>query len=450
MTEVSCIECAQNAESSSAIFKLDVDCLHEILDYLSQNDIIAISQTCKRLQRVAGDFFRTNYIAKMARGENDGIYISSIKSNAICQYIQKISIKGDQLKAYQFVGENCTSSIKYFRVYGALPDGGFELLKELLKTVEVFEFNECFIEGEFFENCLKYCQNIKTLSVTRSDRIRDKSIIIGSGNEWLLQKFPKLQNFELTESYKLKTNELKVFFEQNPNIKNFSTDSRTLWENRSSFMDSNAKLEKLTVDVYQTKTFDLNDHPISMIDCIYYLLYELYKRDFYRRLQFFMIFISPENVEKLISLHGIEMICGDVVRFDKTLTHVNMISIWCGDEILNLNDLPSKLPNLEKAGFAKISFKNILPFIRQSPKLRKFKIKLFLDKDLVSIDLILLNKEREKLVGARNLIIYVEESIYLATKWKFGTTNFNLIELRRSHAMEWDVSSIKFNYFKSL
>lgn len=449
MTGVSCFECFRDAQSSSAIFKLDVDCLHEILDYLSQNDIIAISQTCKRLQRVAGDFFRTNYIAKVARGKNDGIYISSIKSNAICQYIQKISIKGNQLKAYQFVGENCTSSIKYFRVYGALPEGGFELLKDLLKTVEVFEFNECFLEGEFYENCLKYCPNVNTLSVTRSDRVRDKSTIIGSGNEWLLRKYSKLQNFELTESYKLKTNELKVFFEQNSNIKTFSTDSRTLWENRLSYMDSNAKLEKLTVDVYQTKTFDLNNHPISMIDCIYYFLYELYKRGFYRRLQYLMLFISPENVEKLFSLRGIEMICGDVVRFDRPLTHVKMISIWCGDEILNLNDLPRKLPNLERVGFAKISFNNILPFIRQSPKLRKFKIKSFLDKDLICLDLILLNKEREKLVGARNLIIYVEEDIYLATKWKLGTTNFNLIEVRRSHAMEWDVSSIKFNYFKS-
>lgn len=44
-----------------------------------------------------------------------------------------------------------------------------------------------------------------------------------------------------------------------------------------------------------------------------------------------------------------------------------------------------------------------------------------------------LNREREQLLGARKLIIYVPEDIFLATKWSTnnGDINLSLVELRR-------------------
>lgn len=72
--------------------------------------------------------------------------------------------------------KNCTTSIKHIRVYGIMPESGFEFIKEIMKSVAVLEMNECFIRDEFYENRSKYCPNVKTISVTRSDRI-DKPLI---------------------------------------------------------------------------------------------------------------------------------------------------------------------------------------------------------------------------------------------------------------------------------
>lgn len=432
-----------------AIFKLSVDCFHEIFDLLSQADLIAIGQTCKRMQQIAGEFVNFSYAAKTARADDDGVYISSMKSNIFCRYIQKISISGDRLNAYRFVARNCTESIKHFRAYGTLPEGGFECIKEILKGVEVLEMNDCFIKGEFYNEFLKYCPNIKSLSVSRSSRNKDKSVIIGSGNEWMLRKYTLLENVELIEIYGLQTNELKVFFQQN-SIQNLSIDSRGLWENRHAIMESNTKFDTLAVDIYQSIVFDCKNQPISMIDCIYHLLQELYKRGVFQKLHLYMVFINQKYVRKFYSLNGIEMLNGDIVKIDRILVGVKVFSVWCGDEILEIEHLPTKLPDLERVYFLKTTSDRILPFIRYSVKLKQIKIKQLKDIACIKfLDLIALNKQRKKLFGARKITIYVKEDLYLATKWAMKTTNFHLIELKRFDSAEWEEFNSRAKYLKS-
>lgn len=40
------------------IFKLDVDCVEEMFDWLSINDINSVAETCIRMQRITGDYFQ--------------------------------------------------------------------------------------------------------------------------------------------------------------------------------------------------------------------------------------------------------------------------------------------------------------------------------------------------------------------------------------------------------
>lgn len=433
-----------------AIFKLNVDCFHEIFDWLSQSDLIAVGQTCKRIEKVVSEFSELAYASKVARGDNDGIYISTLKSNVFSRHIRKISISGERTGAYRFIASNCTSSIKHFRVYGTLPVDSFQCIQNVLKGVEFLDMNECVIKGEFYENYLKYCPNLKTISVTRSDRVRDKSIIIGIDNSWLLRNYPTLKHFELTDAYGLKSNELLTFFQQNPNICTFSTDSRTLWENRQSIIEANLKLDTLAMDIYQTKIFDSNNQPISMVDSVYDLLIFLYERGFYKKLNLYMIFVDLENIHKLCSLPALEMITGDILRIDRYLTDVNTLAIWLGDEIANVEHLPSKLPNIERIGFSKIKPINLMPFIRQSVKLRIIRIKKNFSETGMCLNLYEMNREREKLPGARKCRLYVNETVYLATKWAMKTIDFNLIELKRCGSTDWEELSARSIYYKSL
>lgn len=82
-------------------------------------------------------------------------------------------------------------------------------------------------------------------------------------------------------------------------------------------------------------------------------------------------------------------------------------------------------------------FEDILPFFRRSTKLNKIKIQYQGEQKVLNLSM--LNKERAKLVGARKMTIYVEDDVYLATKWatKNGDIHLSLVEMRRSSSYEW-------------
>lgn len=441
---------SQSADASPSIFKLSVDCFREVFDYLPLEDLIAIGQTCKRMQRIAGDFFHSNYAAKSARGQNDGIYILSLQANIFGQYIQKISISGDQLGAYRFVGENCSNSIKHFRAYGSLPVGGFKYIEGILKGVEVLEMNECLIGGEFYEDHLKYCPNLKSLNITRSGRIRDNSIIIGNGNEWLLRKYPSIKHFELVEFYGLKRNELKVFFDQNRNIRTFCTDSKGLWENKDSILGSDIKLDTLAVDMYQSKLFDSNDQPISMVDSVYDLLAALHARDFHKYLHLYLLFVNQLHISKLCTLGDIEMLNGDIIRIDRLLPEVKVFAVWSGDEILNIENIPVNIPNIERISMWKVTSSTILPFIRSLPRLRQIRIGSLKDlNEFKHFDLSVWSEERKRLSAASKVAIYVKEDAYLAAKWTMKSIDFEFVELKRFESSEWEELCSRTKYLKS-
>lgn len=88
------------------------------------------------------------------------------------------------------------------------------------------------------------------------------------------------------------------------------------------------------------------------------------------------------------------------------------------------------------------------PFIRNSPKLKQIRIK-DAKVDFKNVDLWALNEEREKILGAQKISIYVNEVVYLATKWTMKTIDFSLIELRRFDSYEWEKLSSRGKYFKS-
>lgn len=433
-----------------AIFTLNIDCFYEIFDWLSLKDLIAVANICKRVQKIAGDFFQLNYIAKSARVENDGIYISSIPANVFSQYIQKVSISGDRLGAYRFIQSSCTRSIKQMRVYGCLPDGSFEHIKEILKGIEVLELNECIISGDCFTDYLKYCPNLKSLSVSRSTEFRNRATVIGAQNDWLLRNYPTIEHFELTELHELQLPELKGFFEQNPNVRTFSTDAKSLWVNRELLKAANVKLDIFVINICLSKIVDSNKRLISIKDSIYKLLVELHECGFYRRLHLYVYFVEQKDVDLLLTLSAIEMLNGDVIRVGRHLETVKASCICYPDEILNIECLPINCLNLERIYLSEVTSDRLLPLIQYLAKLKVIKINQLKDKPFFrQLNLSAMNKEREKLIDARKLRIYVREDVFLATKWTKRCVNFSLIELKRFEAFEWIELCARSRYFKT-
>lgn len=101
-------------------------------------------------------------------------------------------------------------------------------------------------------------------------------------------------------------------------------------------------------------------------------------------------------------------------------------------EGIPLNDLR----NLERLHLFRNSC-DILHIIQQLRNLREIKISRFRPTEILELDM--LDGERGKLAGARKVTIYVPDAVYLATKWatENGTTNFNMIEMKRANSCEW-------------
>lgn len=168
------------------------------------------------------------------------------------------------------------------------------------------------------------------------------------------------------------------------------------------------------------------------------------------RLHLYVYFVDQQNLDKMLSLSSIETLNGDVVRIDGLLADLKTLAICYGDEILNMQNVPKKLLKLERIYFSEITSDRIVPFICYSPKLRQIRIRVLKDEvNFRRLNFFALNKEREKLYGAKKIIIYVNENVYLSTKWTKTTITFSLIEIKRIEMSDWEELSARSSYFKS-
>lgn len=436
-------------ESTPDIFKLNVDCFHEIFDWLSLQDLMSTGRTCRRLHQVAGDFYRTNYASKRIIAENGDGNMLYRYLNIFAPYIKKISISGNHSKVYNFVGKNC-KSIREIRLGNNLLEDSIEYLKEVLQNVEVIEMNECFFRQEFYEYFLKFCSKLKNLSVKRAYKVRDKSVIIGSDNNWLCRHYPTLEHFELTELYELKSDELKTFFNLNPNVRSVSADSISLETNSGLFLSFDPKFDAFAIE--------LSNRNESKF--VYDLLAQLHERGFYKRLHVYSRCNLQENLDEILSMpfsNAVESLHFDIpwsnhmIHIDHPLKNLKILAIDNPCKIQNIETLPSKLPNLERIYFREANIQEIRPFICGSTKLKTMKIFRVVHSDRLYCvsefpKLFEMNKEHKKLVGARKVAIYICEGLILVSKWAKKATNLDLIELRRFDSLEWNDLNSSFRH----
>lgn len=97
---------------------------------------------------------------------------------------------------------------------------------------------------------------------------------------------------------------------------------------------------------------------------------------------------------------------------------------------------------LKRIEFNCASSNDILPFICHATKVNKIQVTFLtngshFDECNEILDLVALNKERDKLVGACKVMIYVMENVYLATKWAIKQTDFRMIEMKRISSYHW-------------
>lgn len=441
----------------SPIMKLTIDCFHEMFDYLPLDDLISFGNTCKRLQVIAGSFIQFNYAAKRKTCENTDVYMSWTprRIGGFTRFIEKLSVFGDFHRPYLYIGANNFKSLKELRLAEVdLTEAKFDCIKGVLKGIEILELEMCrFNNNEFYEQFLKYCPKLKRLSVSRSSYDRDRATVIGCNNDWLLRHYPAMEHLELTDLYEFQKNELKTFFEQNPNVRSFSTDAKSLLVNQRSLLNCDVKLDKLTVDFHHPKSISAEIEPFFLVNVIYNLLDELYDRKFFLRLHLYITFIDHHDcIQKMFALKSLEMLSGMIIRIENPLMKLKELDISKGSDVTDLDGFPSKFPDLEQIHFSEATADHILPFIVTSAKLKTMKIDQLLDGTHLEqgvFDLFALNEKRKQLLKPRKLVIYANYTVYLATKWATNELKFDFVELRRGESKDLEESNSRYKFVTS-
>ncbi|XP_031633831.1 uncharacterized protein LOC116347394 [Contarinia nasturtii] len=435
-----------NDESPPKIFKLNIDCFDEIFEYLNVKDLHSFGQTCKRMNKVAGEYFKQNYSSAEKFCEEDGIHtVYSDKDGVIDERIQTsgfhkfmpcISIDVDPYKYINSHISEFESTNHIFLSDLCINNETVERFKKLLPQLEILQSRHCAMDGDFYDLILKYCKNLRRIYVQNStvgNRINGEI-------KWLLQKYPKLERLELIPAVSCRIEELREFFVHNPNAQRFSTTSAFLWRNADTFLNSKAKLDILELKEFQfyTPYYSCGKHTL---ETPLELLNRLHEQGFYKRLYICIHWVDEEESTSFASLNGLELLC--ISSFEKSynltqLTNLRELIIFDGSNSKDMDIIANGLTKLERLYIKWASIDEIMPFIRRSPKLNKIK---FIPEDSgVVLNLAMLNEERAKLAGARKIIIYTRDDVFLATKWttRNGDTNLNFIEMRRADSYDWE------------
>lgn len=428
------------AEPRPPIYKLHIDCYGAVTDWLSLKELHAFGQTCVRLHKAAGFIFKNTYPAARAHCNENGICIGDVQVNGFCDYIPSLDINTDDLKCFRFVETNSFASVKQIKLHRIyLTNEKIACIKKILEKAETIEVDDCILDGEFYHGILQYCVQMKRLKVAphnwldgyffNDENNINAAIMIGHNNDWLFLVYPKLEHLELRRpAYWCSANrkELSTFLQLNPSIRSFAVAVELFHE--EILINMTSKLKVFGIDFFHGVPSRYVDEIVSKLQKT---------EQFYERLHI----CAYENCDFLGPINKIEKLYVYRSIFNPISSNtLKELDINCGvpDDIKQIQILQLKTikdnPNLERVSLFDATHEDTLAFIGSSAKLRKLTILSFAHLDVMILDLPTWNNLRANLPRAKKVTIYVEEKVFLTTKWATQKTDFSLVELKRSES----------------
>ncbi|XP_055307077.1 uncharacterized protein LOC129571329, partial [Sitodiplosis mosellana] len=391
-------------ESVLELLKLDIDCLEELFEWLSQADLLLLRKTCKRLKGSVDHYIKSNW---PKFGE---FQIYDARSFDMFRRMDITTIK---------LIKNLVVVVRKNDQYQ------FEDIKTALNNVERIAIFKWEISCDFYEVFLKHCKNLKCLTVD----VSGEDILIGSSNDWLLREYQTLEHIIFNGRNLMRSpseiEKLKTFFRLNTNV-------QSIWEtfDDAPFLtDIDITFDQLRIRFYMKQICsDGEDYLVKLA--------RVHQKGLYKRLHIFIDDCSNERWasnygDGLVNV-GLEQLASyGCMDFPHPLPYFKELTVLHCENPKYLE----KVRNIEWLYIVECGPNAIASFTSYLPKLKHFRIGGFDDADEETIlNLLALNKERAKLAGACKTTIYVPEKIFLATKWAKTKTDFNLIELKRHQA----------------
>lgn len=422
---------ASNQMTSTPILRLNIDCCDEILEFVSLPDLHSLALTCKAMQRVTGEYFQRNFKSATKCVYSKGAHV------LYCKCVDPLpgfhpffdSLAFEVPDSYDFVDgrSNEFKSVKKIILHRyKLPHGS---LKEILPQIEAVKLVQFVLNGDLHECILKFCKNIKEIDVADDNR----RIVNTNGNKWLNQVYPSLEKFHLKTTFGYEINELSSFLRRNSSIQMFLITADTLIKNGYELLKSGVKLDLLKVhEGYAGYYMELQS--------LHNLFNQLYERGFYKRLHFndsYRWHSNQNDLDMLASFRGIESLTLNSISKDCNFSSLKNLKYFCFFQNISSDyniSLFECLVNVEHIFLSYARYDIIRTLIRKLKHLKTLRIYKFEG----ILNLATLSNERKKLSEAREVIIYIEESIFLETKWLTRNGYTGLIEIRRLHSCELD------------
>lgn len=430
------------------IFKLTIDCFDEIFEYLSSQDMLTLSQTCKTMQQVVGEYAKANYTEATKLGSNgilsptivskvfsnDGT--ESAQSSGFNQFIRYIFHSFFlQTLFYLELHNDEFSSVNHLHLYNiVLSSINTALIKNILNKIEIIEIHNCTVDS-YLDDTLNHCGNLKRLYVVNvQPRFNYMTV-----EHWLNKRHPTLDHLEWIPHaiFTSTAKTLEHFFELNPNVRSFSTN----YEMLSSMLLLKSPIQ---LNVLEVKPCQTSDQQMGLsAQTVFGVINQLYERGFFKRLHLHLQNITEDCTNRLFSLKGLEKVCIEVVYrcFNLPLvSNLKELTIKSTTTMINMDKLAEGLVNIERLNLYNTTSSDILPFIRHSMKLHRIYVgneKCF---NVNRPNISALNKERKKLARARKVTIYVSDKLFVDIKWATsnGQMDFELVEIKRSDSYRWD------------
>lgn len=434
-------------ESATELQSLHQYALDAIFCHLSLNDVCSLSEAGMRDS--TGDYFKRKYKSKrisvrMERGE---IHVKPQERYVHCfaEYIQDVNIFGDDIKLFKYVASILNSSPKKIRFthlkhswttaeihYG-------ECLKETLKNVEIVEFNVSRLSGKFFNSILKHCKNMKSLRIRSYNEKEDR--VYNLRSNWFYQKYPTLESIQWDDGVKYQTKELKAFFNNNPNVKNF-TVARNARNALQFLLDSDIQLNELTVlcRLHNKRYSSCN---IGYVCDLVKTLYVQKKIKQFHLVPTGSKYILNHSMGKLSSLEALETIflvhCsfGRASLIPSIASLSNLRTLYIHSLGANAEILAEKLTKLEELYVEKDSIEMIVPFAMKSLNMKRVALTNTIG-NVTQLDIWNLIKKRKLHQIATKLDVFIEETALVKLPGALNIDYAELINFKRFESLHID------------
>lgn len=411
-------------EPKPAIFKLDADCWDEIFDCLSYEDVKSFGQTCTVFEGVVGKYFQWQYTRSVPFLEDDDFE----ENPNFIKYMKSVKINEDT--TYSVLGHiasNCKDVNELTIECDELDQLKIEAIGNILNKVKHLFMNSCVYDDETFKTIIESCGNLKEIT------------IIGDfPSSWPDRHYSKFQNLILDSSMDM--NILIPHIQKNSSVINLSITTNHLLDHRNDMLNSNIELDTFVMQ------FD-DGEDIDDIDDLIDILNELHKKGFYKKLLVYSF--EKLSTAQLLGLPGkIYLVIDTRTKLMKYPVLPNVMGLeirnHCDMETskFNMNALAKSFVNLNTLNIYSECVDDLLPFIRQSVKLKNVTFRECGQKEheeTLHCNISALNGERKKLKGACKVTIHVDEDIYLVTKWGKVGTALDLVEIKRNECRNADL-----------